>query len=135
MGVISYSPLGSGLLSGKYGPGMQAERGRLIENQMHRTRYSVPGLDIAERFIAHAQAHGVHPVRWPWRGSWPTPASPRPSSGARNLEQFEASLQALDFVMTPDWRAEISALSPDPPPATDRNEEQLGIILQRGEGG
>ena len=42
MGVISYSPLGSGLLSGKYGPGMQAERGRLMENQMHRTRYSEP---------------------------------------------------------------------------------------------
>ena len=34
LGVISYSPLGSGLLSGRYSPGMQAERGRLMENQM-----------------------------------------------------------------------------------------------------
>jgi hypothetical protein len=28
--------------------------------------------------------------------------------------------------MTPEWRAEISALSIEPPPATDRLEEKLG---------
>ena len=49
VGVISYSPLGSGLLSGKYGPGMQAERGRLMENQMHRTRYSDAGVSRRRR--------------------------------------------------------------------------------------
>jgi hypothetical protein len=26
--------------------------------------------------------------------------------------------------MTPELRAEVSALSPEPPPATDRNEER-----------
>ncbi len=30
---------------------------------MHRTRYSVPEyLDVAERFVAHAQARGLHPA-------------------------------------------------------------------------
>ena len=63
MGVISYSPLGSGLLTGKYSGAAQPERGRLIENRMHRSRYSDPSyLDVAERFVAHAQAHGVHPA-------------------------------------------------------------------------
>jgi len=32
--------------------------------------------------------------------------------------------------MTPEWRAEISALSIEPPPATDRNEERSGIVYQ-----
>ena len=39
-------------------------------------------------------------------------------------------MQAVDVAMTPEWRAEIAALSPEPPPATDRNEERLGIIYK-----
>ncbi|NCO92344.1 MAG: aldo/keto reductase, partial [Armatimonadetes bacterium] len=38
------------------------------------------------------------------------------------VEQLEASLQAVEVPMTPEWREEISALSPEPPPATDRSE-------------
>ncbi|MCJ7487572.1 MAG: aldo/keto reductase, partial [Candidatus Aminicenantes bacterium] len=34
------------------------------------------------------------------------------------------SLAAADVVMTPELRAEISGLSPEPAPATDRNEER-----------
>ena len=131
MGVISYSPLGSGLLSGKYGPGMQAERGRLMENQMHRTRYSVPEyLDVAERFTAYAQARGLHPATLAVAWVMSNPAITAPIIGARNPEQLEASLQAVEVAMTPEWRAEISALSPEPPPATDRNEERLGIMYK-----
>jgi len=33
-------------------------------------------------------------------------------------------------VLTPSWRAELSALSPEPPPATDRTEERLGIVYK-----
>ena len=131
MGVISYSPLGSGLLSGKYGRAAQPERGRLIENRMHRTRYSDPAyLDIAERFIAHAAACGVHPVTLAVAWVMAHPALTAPIIGARSLEQLEPSLQAVDVAMTPEWRAEIAALSPEPPPATDRSEERLGIVYK-----
>ena len=39
LGVVSYSPLGGGLLSGKYGRGRKPERGRLVENRMYAARY------------------------------------------------------------------------------------------------
>jgi len=55
------------------------------------------------------------------------PAITAPIIGARNLEQLEASLQAAEVVMTPEWRTEIAALSSEPPPATDRSEERQGI--------
>jgi aryl-alcohol dehydrogenase-like predicted oxidoreductase len=45
--------------------------------------------------------------------------------GARNLEQLEGSLKSLEIDMTPELRAEVSALSPEPPSATDRREEQV----------
>ena len=131
IGVISYSPLGSGLLTGKYNEAAQPERGRLIENRMHRTRYSDPVyLAVAERFVAHAQARGVHPVSLAVAWVMTHPAITAPIIGARNLAQLEASLAALDVAMTPEWRAEISALSPEPPPATDRSEERQGIIYK-----
>ena len=39
-------------------------------------------------------------------------------------------LAALDVEMTPEWGAEISALSTEPPPPTDRLEEKGGISYQ-----
>jgi aryl-alcohol dehydrogenase-like predicted oxidoreductase len=52
------------------------------------------------------------------------PAITAPIIGARNIEQLEASLAALEVQMTPEWWREIAALSYDPPPATDRTEER-----------
>ena len=131
MGVISYSPLGSGLLSGKYGKTAQPEQGRLVENRMHRTRYSDPEyLDVVERFTAHAQARGLHPATLAVAWAMSHPALTAPIIGARNPEQLEALLKAADVAMAPEWRAEISALSPEPPPATDRSEERQGIFYQ-----
>ena len=52
------------------------------------------------------------------------PAVTAPIIGARNPEQLEGSLGALDIDMTPDLRDEIADLSPTPPPATDRVEER-----------
>lgn len=40
IGVISYSPLGGGLLTGKYGSSMRPDSGRLMENKMYQTRYA-----------------------------------------------------------------------------------------------
>jgi aryl-alcohol dehydrogenase-like predicted oxidoreductase len=52
------------------------------------------------------------------------PAITAPIIGARNLSQLEGSLNSLEIEMTPDLRAAISALSVDPPLATDRSEER-----------
>ena len=133
VGVISYSPLGAGLLTGKYGPRHRPERGRLVENTMYMHRYGDPAYyEIAERFTAHAKARGVHPVSLAVAWVMSHPAITAPIIGARNVEQLEASLAALDVPMTPKWRAEISALSIEPPPATDRSEERAGIFYGGG---
>ena len=51
------------------------------------------------------------------------PAVTAPVIGARNTDQREACLGAVEIEITSDLREAISALSPTPPPATDRNEE------------
>ncbi len=131
LGVITYSPLASGLLTGKYSGGSRPERGRLLVNQVHIQRYADPSYrDVAERFVAHARARGVNPASLAVAWVMAHPAVTAPIIGARNVEQLEASLGALQIEMTPEWRAEIASLSPEPPPATDRSEEKSGIFYQ-----
>lgn len=131
LGVISYSPLGGGLLSGKYGVGMRPEGGRLQENPVYVRRYGEAAYyETVERFVAHAGARDVHPAALAVAWVMAHPAITAPIIGARNLAQLEASLGALAVAMTPEWRAEISALSPEPPPATDRSEEKSGFVYQ-----
>jgi aryl-alcohol dehydrogenase-like predicted oxidoreductase len=80
--------------------------------------------EIADRFTAFAQENGYDPVSLAVAWAASHPAITAPIIGARNLQQLEGSLKSLEVNMTPDLRAEISALSIDPPPATDRTEEQ-----------
>lgn len=125
LGVMPYSPLGGGLLTGKYSIDRRPDVGRLTSNPMYQTRYGAAlHYEIAERFTAFAEERGVDPVSLAvaWAGSHP--AVTAPIIGARNLEQLEGSLGALDVDMTPALREEIAALSPTPPPATDRVEER-----------
>ena len=125
LGVITYSPLGGGLLTGKYGTSRRPDSGRLVENKTYQTRYGADWMyEVAEKFTAFAKGRGFEPaalaVAWVARH----PGVTSPIIGARNSAQLESSLKSLEVEMTPALRAEISALSPEPPPATDRSEER-----------
>jgi aryl-alcohol dehydrogenase-like predicted oxidoreductase len=125
VGVIPYSPLGGGLLTGKYGATRRPERGRLVENQMYQKRYGqTSDYEIAGAFTNFARERGFHPASLAVAWVAGHPAVTAPIIGARNLEQLEGSLKSLEIDMTPELRAEVSALSPEPPLATDRAEEK-----------
>ena len=125
LGVFPYGPLGGGLLSGKYGVGRQPESGRLVNNKIYQTRYSdALNFEVAERFTAFAAERGFDPVSLAVAWAASHPAVTAPIVGARNTAQLGPLLAALDISMTSELRAEISALAPEPAPATDRNEEK-----------
>jgi len=125
LGVIPYSPLGGGLLTGKYGRAKRPDAGRLVDNSMYARRYqSDTHYEVAERFVEHARSRGVHPASLAVAWVMSHPAVTAPIIGARNLEQLQPSLESVEVSMTPEWRSEISSLSPTPPPATDRSENQ-----------
>jgi aryl-alcohol dehydrogenase-like predicted oxidoreductase len=124
LGVIPYNAMGAGLLTGKYGPRQRPDMGRLTENKMYQARYAADWMyAVAGRFTEFARQRGYEPAALAaaWVGSHP--AVTAPIIGARSLAQLEGSLKSVDIVMTPELRAEISAFSPEPPPATDRNDE------------
>jgi aryl-alcohol dehydrogenase-like predicted oxidoreductase len=130
LGVISYSPLGGGLLTGKYAAAGPAAAGRLTTSPMYKTRYGESGVaGAAERFAAFAREQGFTPAALAvaWVGSHPGITAP--IIGARSLAQLEDSLQGAAIPMTPELRAAVSALTAEPAPATDRNEERTASSL------
>ena len=125
LGVFPYSPIGGGLLSGKYGVARRPGAGRLVDNKIYGTRYAdALNYEVAERFTAFARERGYDPAALAVAWVASHPAVTAPLVGARNTEQLAALLASVDIPMTPALRAEISALSPEPAPATDRNEER-----------
>ncbi|MEM5495389.1 aldo/keto reductase [Hoeflea sp. AS16] len=126
LGVISYSAVGGGLLSGKYGKGTRPDSGRIMANPDYAKRYSEDWVfDVAEAFTEFAREMGVHPVSLAVAWAAANPAVTCPIIGARNLEQLQPSLDSIKIDMTPDLHARIAALSRTPAPATDRLEDQL----------
>nr|HEX4315899.1 aldo/keto reductase [Kofleriaceae bacterium] len=122
--VVPYSPTGGGLLTGKYGVGRAPGRGRLVDTKMYAVRYGTGDLyAIADAFCALAGELGHAPATLAvaWAASHPAVTSVL--VGGRDVAQLAQSLAAADLVLDADTRARISALSPEPAPATDRNEE------------
>lgn len=123
LGVISYSPLGGGLLSGKYRE--DAAQGRLKSNAMYAKRYQQEVYrQIATRFAEYAAAVAVSPVTLAVAWVKSHPGITAPIIGARSIEQLEPSLAAGDYMMSEQQRREISELTPPVPVATDRDEER-----------
>lgn len=123
--VFPYSPLGGGLLSGKYRASAPASGVRIADWPIYKHRYG-DKLDLAERFAALASEAGVHPATLAVAWVMSHPAVTAPILGARSVAQLEPALAAASFRLDADLRARVSALVPEPPPATDRNEE--GVI-------
>ena len=118
LAVCPYNPLAAGLLTGKYHRG---ETGRLDQSDMYHKRYQDPQYwEVAERFVRYAEDKGLSPAALAaaWVASYPAVTST--ILGARHIEQFNDTIQCLDIELSPEDRAEITALSITPPLATDR---------------
>lgn len=119
--VCPYSPLGGGLLTGKYVAGVG---GRLTENSDYRARYGQSWMhQTADDLTRLASDLGVHPatlaVAWANKHS----AIWGPIISGTSVEQLKPSLDAIGFEMDGGLYARITALSRSPAPATDRLEE------------
>jgi aryl-alcohol dehydrogenase-like predicted oxidoreductase len=126
LGVMAYSTVAGGLLSGKYSKHTRPAGGRIVTNPEYADRYSEDGVfDLAEQFSILARELGVHPVSLAvaWAASHPSVTCP--IIGARDVEQLQPALDAANIVMSDELRNRLSNMTRTPPPATDRLEEQL----------
>jgi aryl-alcohol dehydrogenase-like predicted oxidoreductase len=124
--VVPYSPNAGGLLTGKYRGGARPDGTRLTTNKMYQARYGDTGYwDAADRFadLAAELGHPPSALAVAWVASHPAVTSVL--LGARSVEQLDGTLPAGDLVLDDEVRRRISALTPEPPPATDRSDERI----------
>ncbi len=128
LGVMTYSPLGAGLLTGKYGVNKRPEKGRIIDNPMYTSRYKGDFyFEAAEKFSAFAAELGVKPASLAVAWAASNPAVTTPIVSGRTADQLKDSLESVDIKITDSIREELDRISPPMPPATDRTEEQTSF--------
>ncbi|WP_439153901.1 aldo/keto reductase [Yoonia sp.] len=119
--IAPYSPLGGGLLTGKYTGG---GTGRLTDDPRYRARYGQDWMHQTAAALSNLAAElGTNPATLAVAWVKSHAAQPAPIISARSVAQLQPSLAAIDFTMTPALYDRITALSPTPAPATDRLEE------------
>ena len=110
LGVTPWSPLKSGVLSGKYTREnvgkVKADRGAWVESSLNERAYSV--IDVLQRVAKELDASPAH-VALAWVSSRPGVSST--IIGARTLQQLEDNLGALEVKLTPGQLATLDEVS------------------------
>jgi len=116
LGILVWSPLAGGLLSGKYRRNHQAPVGsRQLSDWGEPPVHDPEGLyDIVEILIEIGLQHGVSGAQVALAWTLGRPAVTSAVIGARTAEQLADNLAAASLVLRPDERARLDAASAPP---------------------
>ncbi|MCC7368967.1 MAG: aldo/keto reductase [Chloroflexi bacterium] len=112
VGIIPYTPLASGVLTGKYQRGVTPPAGtRAGDMPMIRQRMTDARLEAVERLAPWAEARGrsTTDLAIAWLLAFPEVSTV--IVGARSPEQLALNAQAQDWVLTPEERDAVAALA------------------------
>lgn len=111
VGIVPYTPLASGILTGKYSRGSEPEAGtRLGDLRRVRERLTDAKLEGVERLRAWAEARDHTPAEAAIAWLLAHPAVSSVIAGARTPEQTTANITAAEWVLTPEERDELTSL-------------------------
>ncbi len=115
LGVVTYSPIARGVLTGKYGDGKQpppdSRAGRGNERLM-QTEYRQANLELAQKVKQLAEEHGCTAAQLAVAWVKANPLVTCPIIGPRTMEQLEDNLGALEVEITPEIEAAIDEFVP-----------------------
>jgi aryl-alcohol dehydrogenase-like predicted oxidoreductase len=113
LGLLPWSPLGRGVLTGKYRSGLPADSRAASP---HFERFVAPYLDarcagIVEAVVTAADGLGVSPLEVALAWVRDRPGVVAPILGARTVGQLLGALQAEDVVLPPEIRSALDDVS------------------------
>ena len=115
MGLIPWSPLAGGLLTGKYTrnapPPADARFADYDRNPLFQRRWTQQAFDIIEGLTPIATRKGISLSQLALAWCMHQPGVTSPIIGPRTLEQFEDNIKALDVKITDEDRTEIDKVS------------------------
>jgi aryl-alcohol dehydrogenase-like predicted oxidoreductase len=121
LGVVPYSPLARGVLTGKYSPDApppQESRAGRQDKRMLQTEWRPQSLELAQKVKAHAEARGItagqFAVNWVLNNKFVTAVI----AGPRTEAQWDEYVGALRYRFTAEDEALIDSLVPVGHPST-----------------
>jgi len=121
LGVVPYSPLARGVLTGKYDPDVQPPadtRAGRQDTRMMQSEWRKESLVIAQTIRGHAEARGITATQFAFAWVLNNRFVTAPIAGPRTLEQLESYLPALDYAFTAEDEALVDGLVPIGHPST-----------------
>ena len=115
VGVVPYSPLARGVLSGKYLPGEDPPKGSRAERKDRRilqTELREESYEVAQQLKPLADAHGKTLTQFSLAWVLANPTITSLIIGPRTMEQLEDNLGCLDCLLTEADEATINQLVP-----------------------
>ncbi len=121
IGVVPYSPIARGVLTGKYAPGATPDastRAGRADKRMVETEFRQESLVIAQTLAKHAEARGVSLAQFATAWVLANPIVSSVIAGPRTLAQWQDYLPALDFVPNAEDEALVNRLVAEGHPST-----------------
>ena len=120
-GVVPYSPLARGVLTGKYLPGTNAPpdtRAGRNDKRMMETEFREESLVLAQKVKQHAEARGMTPGQFALNWVLANPIVTSVLAGPRTLEHWQEYLGALEHELNAEDEAFIDSLVTPGHPST-----------------
>ena len=119
IGLLAYSPLGMGLLTGKYRNGAKPEGSRMMVFERFTRYEGAETWQAAERYLQLADDHGINPTHMALAFVNTRPFVVSNIIGATTMEQLKMNIDSLDFVLSKDVLKGLEAIQqaiPNPAP-------------------
>lgn len=101
-GLLAYSPLGFGTLSGKYLGGKRPPEARLTRFEQFKRYFTPAGEAATERYVQIAGDHGLEPATLALAYVNSRPFVTSNIIGATSLEQLRSNIASVDVALEPD---------------------------------
>jgi aryl-alcohol dehydrogenase (NADP+) len=139
LGVVAYSPLARGVLSGKYLPDAappEGSRAARNDRRIMQTEFRSESLHLAQQVVAYASKRGSTPTKLALAWVWNNRRVHGVIGGPRTLAQWQDYLDALQQPFDPADEAFLSGLVPaghaSTPGYTDAQYPVTGRVPRRG---
>jgi aryl-alcohol dehydrogenase-like predicted oxidoreductase len=107
VGILSYSPLATGLLTGKYQNNAMPDGSRLTLSPGLGGRCGDRAFSAVDAYLAIAQKHGLDPVHMALAFCVSRPFMGSTIFGASSLEQLKTALEGQDLILSNEVMSEI----------------------------
>jgi aryl-alcohol dehydrogenase-like predicted oxidoreductase len=115
VGLLAFSPLAAGILTGKYMGGAMPEGSRRTLNKNLSKRFTARSAPVSERYINLARQHDIDPAVLALAFCLSRPFMTSTIIGATSLDQLKINLSASSVSLSDELKAGIQSIYEDSP--------------------